>query len=139
LKGGSPKVLEQKILDGESISIMDKSINFLSTGIVCGGAGIAVGLSWALKRVGGAQSGRVWCFIGDGAEDEGHFYEAVRYVDGWDLPCTFVIEDNNLSVDTPKRERYGKNKMKWGKCVIRYEYVRKYPHVQTGKIVRSYM
>ena len=92
---------------------------------------IAAGVALALKKKG--SKNKVWCFIGDGAEDEGHFYEAARYVDGWDLPCTFIIEDNNRSVDTPKKERYGKNEPIWPKSVRRYSYTSLYPHVGTDK------
>lgn len=133
LAGGSPEDLEQKIMQGKSMHVFDKTLRFLSSSIVSGCCGIAVGVAWSLKKKG--SKNRVWCFAGDGAEDEGHFYEAVRYVDGWDLPCTFIIEDNNLSVDTPKEARYGKSKMKWPKCVKRYYYTRTYPHVGIDKWV----
>ena len=131
LKGGSEKKLLKMIQNGRSMHICDKKLNFLATSIVGGGCSIAVGIAWALKEK--QSTNRVWCFIGDAGEGEGSFYEAVRYVDGWKLPCIFVIEDNNLSVDTPKSERYGCSVMKWPDCVIRYNYVRKYPHVNTGK------
>ena len=136
LKGGSPEKLEKMILNGHSMHIFDKNLNFLSTSIVAGNCGIAVGTALALKNK--KSKNKVWCFVGDGVEDEGHFYEAVRYVDGWDLPCTFVIEDNDRSVETPKRERYGSSEMKWPSCVIRYNYKSTWPHVQTGKWVPAY-
>lgn len=133
LAGGSPEKLERMILEGNSMHVFDKEINFLTSSIVAGTSAIAAGVALALKR---KQSERhVWCFVGDGAEDEGHFYEAVRYVDGYDLPCTFIIEDNNRSVETPKEKRYGKSKIRWPKCVKRYNYVPVYPHVGTGKSV----
>ena len=138
LKGGNPAILRQKILNGESICIMDKTLNFFSSAIVSGVVSIAVGVAQAFKMANRGK-GRVYCFIGDGAEDEGHTCEAIRYADGWGLPCTFIIEDNDLSVDTIKKERFGKNKMEWFKCVKRYSYKRKYPHVQTGKLVPHYM
>ena len=127
LAGGSPEKLEKMILEGNSMTIFDKEINFLTSAIVAGCPTIAAGTAYALKRKG--SKNKIWCFVGDGAEDEGHFYEAVRYVDGHDLPCTFVIEDNNRSVETPKSERYGKSEMIWPKCVRRYDYIATYPHV----------
>lgn len=133
LAGGSEENLERKIMEGKSMSIFDKNLKFFSSSILAGCCGIAVGVALALKRK--KSKNKVYVFVGDGAEDEGHFYEAVRYVDGWDLPCTFIIEDNNLSVETPKKARYGKSKMKWPKCVKRYHYIRKYPHVGVGKWV----
>lgn len=133
LKGGSPEELEKKILKGESMHIIDKGLKFISSAILSGTPSIAAGIALALKRK--KSKNKVWCFIGDGAEDEGHFYEAVRYVDGWDLPCTFIIEDNNRSVGTPKSERYGKSEIKWPSCVRRYNYDPTTLHAGTGQWV----
>lgn len=133
LAGGSPETLEKIILQGDSMHIFDRSINFLTSSIVAGCSGIAAGIALAFKKK--ESSNKVWCFVGDGAEDEGHFYEAVRYVDGYDLPCKFIIEDNNRSVETPKSARYGSSEMIWPKCVKRYLYDAKYPHVGTNKFV----
>ena len=127
LAGGNPAKLEEMIMRGESMHIFDRGLNFLSSSIVAGCPGIAAGVAWALKSKG--SSSKVWCFVGDGAEDEGHFYEAVRYVEGHNLPCTFIIEDNNRSVETPKSERYGKSEINWPNCVMRYSYAPTYPHV----------
>jgi len=133
LKGGDPKNLVDMIFRGDSQHVYDKTINFLSSSIVAGAPGIAVGVAEAIKRKNSKR--HVWCFLGDGAEDQGHFYEAVRYVDGHDLPCKFVIEDNNLSIQTPKSERYNKSEIKWPSCVKKYNYTLTYPHVGTGKWV----
>lgn len=133
LKGGDPSELKQKILRGESMHPHNKELNFLSSAIVAGTPAIAVGIAWALKRK--KSPNKVWCFIGDGAEDEGHFYEAVRYVDGWDLPCIFIIEDNNRSVETPKFERYNKSEIIWPYCVRRYQYTPTTLHAGTSKFV----
>src|SRR3989344_7024316 len=131
LAGGSPEKLKKEIMHGDSMHVFDKKLNFITSSIVAGTPAIAAGVALALKK---KNSGKhVWCFIGDGAEDEGHFCEAVRYVDGWDLPCTFIIEDNNRSVETPKQERYGKAEIQWPKCVRRYHYTAVYPHVGTTK------
>lgn len=133
LAGGSPNDLEKMIMQGRSICISDKRLNFFSSAIVAGCPTIAAGIALALKRKN--SNNKVWCFVGDAAEDEGHFYEAVRYVDGHDLPCTFIIEDNDRSVETPKKERYGKSNINWPKCVKKYFYTATYPHVGTGNYV----
>lgn len=130
LAGGDPEELERMILAGDSMHVFDRKINFLTSAIVAGAPAIAVGVALGLKRQGSLA--RVWCFVGDGAEDEGHFYEAVRYVDGHDLPCVFVIEDNDRSVETPKSERYGVSIPQWPSCVRRYSYAPTFPHVGTG-------
>ena len=116
--------------------VFDKNLKFFSSSILAGNSCIAAGVALALKKQG--KPGKVWCFIGDGAEDEGHFYEAVRFCKGHDLPCTFIIEDNNRSVDTDKESRRGKDAWEWPDNVIKYDYTPIYPHASTGsgKIVK---
>lgn len=130
LKGGESEKLKNMIKEGRSMHIMDNKMNFIGSAIVAGNVSIAVGVAIALKR--DKKDSHVWCFIGDGGEDEGHFYEAVRYVEGWDLPCTFIIEDNDRSVKTAKQDRYN-HEMNWGdfKCVKRYHYTPNTPHEGT--------
>ena len=133
LAGGSQDELEKKIMDGKSMYVYDKNINFLSSAIVSGNATIAAGVALGLKMKN--SKNHVWCFSGDGAEDEGHFYEAVRYVEGHKLPCIFILEDNGLSVETPKKERYGNFEINWPSCVERYSFKPTYPHLGTGASV----
>lgn len=131
LCGGSPEELESKILNGKSMFVFNRELNFFSSSIVAATPSITAGVAWALKRKGSGK--KVWCFIGDGAEEEGHFYEAVNYVQGWDLPCIFVIEDNDRSVSSSKKERRGEaTDFPWPSCVRRYSYVPTYPHGGTG-------
>jgi pyruvate dehydrogenase E1 component alpha subunit len=131
LKGGDPDNLLKIIMRGDSLHVYDKSINFFSSAIVAGCPTIAAGVAMS--------GGRVWCFIGDGAESEGAFYEAVRFADIQMLPITFVIEDNGLCVDTPCDHWPCLSSIRWPDNVIRYGYKRKYPHVGTGHIVKEYM
>jgi deoxyxylulose-5-phosphate synthase len=128
LHGIPPEVVEQRILDGRSMFIYDRERNFFCSAIIGGTPAIAAGIAWALKRKGSDK--KVWCFIGDGTEDSGHTYEAVRYVDGFDLPCTFVIENNNRSVESTNEERWGKTAdYQWNTpSVIKYHYDITYPH-----------
>ena len=128
LHGIPPEVVEQRILDGRSMFIYDRERNFFCSAIIGGTPAIAAGIAWALKRKGSDK--KVWCFIGDGTEDSGHTYEAVRYVDGFDLPCTFVIENNNRSVESTNEERWGKTaNYEWNSpSVIKYHYDITYPH-----------
>jgi len=131
LCGGLPQVLENKIINGKSMFVFDRALNFFSLSIVAATPCIAAGIAWALKRKGSKK--KVWCFVGDGAEDEGHFYEAVRYVDGFNLPCTYIIEDNDRSVNATKKERRGnQSDFIWPGCVRRYTYTPTYPHGGTG-------
>ena len=130
LHGIPPETVEDRVMNGRSMFIYDNKRNFFSSAIVGGIPGIAVGIAMALKRKGSDK--KVWCFVGDGAEDTGHFSESVRYVDGWDLPCTFVVEDNDMSIIANKKERWGKAKIpKWPNCVRRYQYTLPFPHART--------
>ncbi|MFA5153140.1 MAG: thiamine pyrophosphate-dependent enzyme [Clostridia bacterium] len=131
LHGVPPDVLEAKILAGKSMFVFDRARNFFSSSIVAATPAIAAGVAWALKRKGSDK--HAWCFVGDGAEDEGHFYEAVRYVDGWNLPCEFIVEDNDRNVSASKYERRGHAfGLSWPNCVRRYQYQPTYPHSGTG-------
>jgi len=137
LSGVDPAVVERKIREGDSMFLFDRERNFFTSSILAGTSCIAAGVAWALKEEGG--DGHVWCFLGDGAEEEGHFYEAVMMVAGHDLPCTFVIEDNDRSVDTTIKERMPNGfRMQWPDCVIRNTYVPIYPHAGNGskKIIK---
>ena len=131
LHGLPPEEIEEKILNGRSMFMFDRERNFYVSAIIGGPVAIAVGIAWALKRKGSDQ--RVWCFLGDGTEDTGHFAEAVRYVNGFDLPCTFIIEDDCMAVEAPKERRWGTNEdLEWPECVIRYHYTKSRPHIRTG-------
>ena len=131
LHGLEPEYVEETILDGRSMFMFHRMKNFYTSAIIGGPVAIAVGVAWALKRKGSSQ--RVYCFVGDGTEDTGHFAEAVRYVDGWDLPCTFVIEDDDMAVEVSKESRWGTAKdLDWPDCVIRYKYTKTWPHIRTG-------
>jgi TPP-dependent pyruvate/acetoin dehydrogenase alpha subunit len=136
LKGMPPSVLREKIIAGQSMHIMDRNLGFFSSSIVGGTCSIAAGVAFSIKRR--YRTNHVWIFIGDAALDEGSSYEAIRYVDSLNLPCTFIVEDNGLSVDTPKLSRFAKDFV-WPACVVRYPYDRVWPHCQTGKFVKEYM
>jgi hypothetical protein len=128
LHGIPPEVVEDRILNGRSMFIYDRKRNFFCSAIIGGTPAIAAGIAWALKRKGSDK--KVWCFIGDGTEDNGHTYEAIRYVDGFDLPCKFIIENNNRSVESTNEERWGKSAdYQWNSpSVIKYYYDITYPH-----------
>jgi pyruvate dehydrogenase E1 component alpha subunit len=135
LHGIPPEVVEDRILNGRSMFIYDRKRNFFCSAIIGGTPAIAVGIAWALKRKGSDK--KVWCFIGDGTEDSGHTYEAVRYVDGFDLPCKFIIENNNRSVESTNEERWGKTAdYQWNSpSVIKYHYDITYPHARKSGMI----
>lgn len=142
LAGGSPARLEQMIRDGDSMFIFDNKLNFLTSSVLAGVCCIAAGVAWSIKEESKRNPNlgplkarpRAWCFLGDGGEDQGHFYEAVMMVQGHDLPCTFIVEDNDRSVDTNILDRRGENhgSFGWPECVLRYHYNPTYPHGGSG-------
>jgi pyruvate dehydrogenase E1 component alpha subunit len=138
LAGIEPELLIKRIKEGDSMFVYSRKHNFLCSAVLAGCCGIAAGVAWAIKQQwdlpGGHEFPSVWCFIGDGGEEEGHFYEAAMFVEANDLPCTFIIEDNNRSVDTPRDHRRGaaKGLEHLFKCVRRYHYTPTYPHAGSG-------
>lgn len=130
LAGGSADKLQDSIRRGRSMFVYDRKLNFLVSAILGGLPGVAAGLAWALREA--RSPGKVWCFIGDGGEDNGHFAEAVMFVEGLKLPCQFVIEDNDRSVDTTVAQRSGGYRHQWPACVMRYHYKPTYPHAGSG-------
>lgn len=142
LKGGSPILLMSELRGsangvcggfGRSMHIIDPSIRFYSSAIVGGTPGIAVGVGMGIKKKGGKE--HVWCFIGDGGEDTGHFIEAVRFGYGRELPLTFIVEDNDLAVQSTKEMRWEHPLSLNMDNIIEYHYKRTYPHVGVGEFV----
>jgi len=121
--------LIEKILKGKSMFCYGP--RFIQSAIVAGTCSIAAGLALAIQQRGGSE--RVWNFVGDGAEDHGHFAEAVRLAHGRKLPLTFIIEDNNSSCGVTKEQRGSPDDWQWPDCVIRYRYTPKWPHAGTGQ------
>lgn len=85
---------------GGSMHIIDREVNFmLSSPIVGGSISIAVGSAFAAKYL---KSGNVSvAFFGDGATDEGVFYESVNFAVLNKLPMIFVCENNDFSTHLP--------------------------------------
>jgi TPP-dependent pyruvate/acetoin dehydrogenase alpha subunit len=127
-----------EIANGRSMFVYSKEHNFFCSAILAGTCGIAAGVGGLYESNGGRSIDGPWrevfCFIGDGGEEQGHFYEAAMFVEANDLPCTFIIEDNDRSVDTPRTARRGQAKglEHLFKCVMRYEYKPTYPHAGSG-------
>ena len=139
LKGIPADHLEAEILAGRSMFIYSRDHNFLTSSILAGTCCIAAGVAWdiAASALTVGPRPHVWCFLGDGAEEEGHYYEAALFAESNDLPITFIIEDNARQVDTPKSERRGifhstRCPLDHFTCVKRYHYEPTYPHGGAG-------
>lgn len=132
LKGIPGAEVEAAILRGDSMFIFDRERRFYTSSILAGTCAIAAGVAKAIKEREGSE--KVWCFLGDGAEDNGHFCEALRYADGHDLPIKFIVEDNNRQVDTSYVERWGTSRRwAWDSTKLyAYNYEATFPHGGAG-------
>ncbi len=101
-KGGNPQRMFAELLGkasgynggkGGSMHIADFSLGILgANGIVGGGMGIATGAALSAKIQGQDRISVV--FFGDGALNEGVFYEVANMASLWDLPIVYVLENN---------------------------------------------
>ena len=90
---------------GGSMHLVGTDHNILGTSAVVGTTvPVAVGYALALKREG---KGRVVAaFFGDGATEEGAFYECLNFAALHKLPILFVCENNGLAIHTPLSKRW---------------------------------
>lgn len=89
---------------GGSMHLIDKKVGFMgSTSIVGGTIPVAVGLGLSIKLKGTEQVSCV--FFGDGATEEGVFYESINFAVLKRLPVLFVCENNLYSVYSPLKVR----------------------------------
>ncbi len=134
LKGVPKERVLKNILDGKSIAQCFPEHKFYSSAIVGGIVPIALGTAQALKIK--KESSRVWCFIGDMTSEIGVTNSAIKYAQNHQLPITFVVEDNSVSVCTDTRETWGIQELTWQgtntSYVKFYSYKSKYPHAGAG-------
>jgi pyruvate dehydrogenase E1 component alpha subunit len=133
LHGVPSEWLEQEILEGRSITIVNQEHKFYASAIVGAIIPIATGVALANKRDG--KNDKVWCFIGDMAFETGGFMEMHKYALRYDLPIKFVVEDNGVSTNTPTAETWNGVKSGVPDNVIWYDYKKEWPHYGTGKWV----
>ena len=133
IKGVPSEWLEEEILAGRSITILNQEHKFYASAIVGAIIPIATGVALANKRDG--KNDTVWCFIGDMAFETGSFMEMHKYAQRYDLPIKFVVEDNGVSTNTPTAETWNGIKTDAPDDVIWYNYKKEWPHYGTGKWV----
>lgn len=138
LKGVEPEILRSAIIEGRSIALCFPEKRIFSSAIVGGQIPIALGVALEIKRSG--KLDQVYCFMGDMASETGIAQSAFKYSLNFDLPITFIVEDNNLSVCTDTRKVWGSNKLQYEKTsnskIIYYKYSNKYPHAGAGTRVQ---
>lgn len=85
---------------GGSMHLSSPEIGFPgSSAIVSGSIAVAVGAAWAFTMQKGQRV--VAAFFGDGAVDEGVFYESLNLAALFSLPIVFVCENNLYSTHMP--------------------------------------
>jgi pyruvate dehydrogenase E1 component alpha subunit len=133
LKGVPSDVLLDEIKAGKSISLNFKDYKVFSSAIVTGNIPVATGVALANKLQN--KEGHVYCFVGDMTSETGCFAENYKYAINYDLPITFVIENNNKSVCTDTLKTWKQDELTYKNGmdkIIYYEYENKYPHAGTG-------
>ena len=130
LKGISEKDLFNQIKNGRSMFVSSKKHKFYASSIVAGILPIALGIALSIKKK--RSKNKVWVFIGDMTFETGVFHECYKYAKNFKLPIKFVIEDNNLSTNSPTDKVWGRKSRK-NRDLIWYNYTNKFPHHGTGK------
>jgi TPP-dependent pyruvate/acetoin dehydrogenase alpha subunit len=124
--------LMQDILAGKSIALNYPEHRVVASAIVGGALPIALGIAAGIKRRGGKE--KVHAFCGDMAGNGGTFHECLEYAWGHELPITFVVERNGLSVCTDTNIAWGMGGEKHPPRVV-YSYHLPWPHSGAGKRV----
>ncbi|QWD96906.1 thiamine pyrophosphate-dependent dehydrogenase E1 component subunit alpha [Polynucleobacter sp. MG-6-Vaara-E2] len=85
---------------GGSMHLIDLAVNFMGTSAIVGNSipiGVGLALSVQLR-----ETDQISCvFLGDGAIEEGVFYESVNFAAVRKLPVLFICENNLYSVYSP--------------------------------------
>src|SRR3989338_1864979 len=131
LKGIDKEWLKNEIIGQRSIHLNSREHKFFTSAIVGGILPIALGTALGIKLKNSKE--HVWVFVGDMAAEMGIFYECTKYARRNSLQVTFVIEDNGLSVETPTQKCWGEDDANIK--IIRYKYMRFYPHHGVGRFI----
>ena len=107
LLGASPQELMAELFGRASGNALGRggSMHFFTErllggfGIVGGQIPIATGAAFTLKYQGVKERLAV-CFLGDGAVPQGAFHESLNIAALWNLPCLYVIENNQWGMGT---------------------------------------
>ena len=85
---------------GGSMHLVDMEKGIMGTSAIVAG-GIPIGMGAAFKQQLDKQSGVTVIYFGDGAVDEGVFWETLNFSALRKLPILFVMESNEYAVQTP--------------------------------------
>lgn len=100
---------------GGSMHMFSKEKHFYGGhGIVAAQVPIGAGLAFADKYLGNDRV--TFTYFGDGAANQGQVYEAYNMAELWELPCIFVIENNQYAMGT-STQRSTKSPSYWERGV----------------------
>ncbi|KAB1198622.1 MULTISPECIES: thiamine pyrophosphate-dependent dehydrogenase E1 component subunit alpha [Haloferax] len=85
---------------GGHMHLFDPDVNFACSGIIAQGCPPAVGAAMAAKKR--HTDSVAVAFLGDGAINQGGFFESLNLASVQNLPVVFVIEDNDWAISMPK-------------------------------------
>lgn len=94
---------------GGSMHLIDLNVNFMGTTAIVANSiplGVGLGLSAKLKK----QNRISTIFFGEGATEEGAFYESINFSSVKNLPVLFICENNMYSVYSPLNVRQPKQR-----------------------------
>jgi pyruvate dehydrogenase E1 component alpha subunit len=94
---------------GGSMHLVDLDVGFLGSSAIVGNSipvGVGVGMSHKLNRNGSV----CFVFLGDGAIEEGVFYESANFAALHKIPIVFICENNFYSVYTNLQSRQPLNR-----------------------------
>lgn len=114
LLGATPNELMAELYGRENGNALGRggSMHFFTEdllggfGIVGGQVPIATGAAFAIQykkkfpKINVASKDVAICFLGDGAVAQGAFHESLNLAALWDLPCIYVIENNEWGMGT---------------------------------------
>jgi pyruvate dehydrogenase E1 component alpha subunit len=84
---------------GGSMHFFDPKLNFWGGhGIVGAQTPLGLGIAFAIKYQN--KKGACLCYLGDGAVNQGAFYESLNLASLWEIPVIYIIENNRYSMGT---------------------------------------
>lgn len=87
-----------------SMHLMDLDVNFMAASAIVASA-IPNAVGYALANKNSGKSGVVICFHGDGAVDEGVYWESLNFAALFNLPILFICENNGYAIYSKQKDR----------------------------------
>jgi pyruvate dehydrogenase E1 component alpha subunit len=112
---------------GGSMHLSDPNVNFMGSSAIVGNS-IPVGVGIAYGQKMKSSRNRSFIFLGDGATEEGVFFESMNFSILHDLPTVFICENNfysvytNLQVRQPNKRRLSELAMAMGMRAVNVKF-----------------